>query len=285
MVGQGVRRLVQAGVWPTDAALRVLFSFAHFGDYDFTSHLAENTSGLIVDAFADSGAYTAWKAGSTIDLVAYAEWCIRWRDLFSAVTSLDAIGDAVASFKQTERLRVLLDGKCKALIPVFHSNDQGGFEWLRKYIDAGYDYIGISPTGPMYTNRALLRKWLAACFAMRPPHVRYHGFGVTSLTSLAEFPWYSVDSTTWTTGRQFAELRLFDERRGELVNIHTRELKELMGARALLKRYGVEPTDVRADKPNFHALDGASFASWVAIERWCSKRVGSDMRIYLGLLP
>jgi hypothetical protein len=279
--------------------LRILFSYHYYKDEDIAALLANEFKGIETDVFFDSGAFSAWTTGSKITVDEYAAWLKKWGHLCTCAASLDVISDAKASYAQTEELRSKLGKRLTFdLIPVFHSNDEGGFAWLRKYIDAGYTYIGISPTGTLYKDRKLYNAWLRECFKMRPPHVRYHGFGVTKLEFLKSYPWYSVDSTTWMTGFFFAELRLFDPKLGRLVQIKTRDMKSILANQKLLADYKLTAAHVRADRYDRPRMVAASVRSWQRIEEFLkssriylgsshgdNEAIADSARIYLGTLP
>lgn len=272
-----LHRVAEQGVRP----LRILFSYHYYKDEDLDRCMNEALKGIPCDVFADSGAFSAWTTGHPITVQEYADWLAKWGHYFTCAAALDVIGDAVGSFKQTEELRKLVDPKLN-ILPVFHSNDEGGFKWLQAYFDAGYDYIGISPTGAIYGNPKLMHAWLTKCFQMRPAHVKYHGFGVTGWKVLKAFPWYSVDSSSWTSGFRYATLGLFDDKRGEWVKIAMRSPKELLAAAGVFKAYGLRPSEVRADSYDRDKLCGACVISWQRAEAWLERWHQMPQRMYLG---
>lgn len=267
--------------------LRLILSYHFFAEEDF-DRAQEALSGFDLDLMADSGAYSAWSAGVTIDLDAYSKWLERWGDRFSAVAALDVIGDAEASFQQTLELRRRFPSL--PIMAAYHSNDVGGFDYLKRYIDAGFDYIGISPVGRLYANRPLLKAWVKGCFDLRPKEVRYHGFGVSSWSLLKAFPWYSVDTSTWTSVFRYkAGLYLFDEGRRRF-QIMTREPKVWLKHRTLLADYGLRAKDlhwamkeeasISGERRSF--VRGLSLEAWQRAERWLNIR-GNALRMYLGI--
>lgn len=266
---------------PPPRPLRILFSYHYYKDEDIDRCVNETLKGTNCDVFADSGAFSAWTTGSPITVKEYADWLARWGKNFTCAAALDVIGDAEASFKQTEELRKLVDPSLPVL-PVFHSNDEGGFKWLQKYIDAGYKYIGISPTGAIYGNHKLMQAWLTKCFQMMPEDVGYHGFGVTGWRTLKAFPWYSVDSSSWTSSFRYAQLSLFDVKRGDWGKMQMRSAKEILQNTKLLADYGLRPSDVRADGYARDKLCGALVLSWQRAEEWLEKWHSKNQRVYLG---
>lgn len=263
--------------------LRVLFSYHFFRGHDVAQIISEELRDLAPDVMADSGAYSAWTLGKTITVDEYVAWLQRWGDWFTCAAALDVIGDARASFTQTLELRDKLGSTAYPLIPVVHSNDEGGaLLWLDKYLKEGFDYIGISPTGAIYRDPGLMQRWLQLMFEARPEHVRYHGFGVTGWDAMTAFPWHSVDSTTWLAGFQYASLTLFDVERGKYVRINLRDGADILKHARVLQRYGLVPNDVRADRlrANRDKLVAVSISTWQHIEEFLGRN--ADTRVYLG---
>lgn len=283
--GEYERGAVQAtAAAPQVRPLRILFSYHYYRDEDMASRIQVVLKDVPTDVFADSGAYSAWTLGQTIEVPAYADWLARWGHLFTCAATLDVIGDPVGSFKQTEQLRKMVDPRLE-IVPVFHSNDPGGLAWLQRYIDAGYTYIGISPTGAIYGNPKLMKAWLTQCFRAKPPHVRYHGFGVTGWDTLKSFPWYSVDSSSWASGFRYATLSLFDPKRGNWRRFSMRKRAELLANLDILERYGLTAAETRADAYDRVAICAACVRSWQLAEEWLEEHHGTAQRLYLGTVP
>ena len=81
-------------------------------------------------------------------------------------------------------------------IPVIHFGTHE--KWLQKYLDAGYDYIGLggSIERKPYTPWAD-RMWDIICDTPnRLPICKVHGFAQTKVQIMTMYPWYSVDSVT-----------------------------------------------------------------------------------------
>lgn len=165
----------------------------------------------------DSGAFSAWTRGRTIDLNSYIDF-IRANEqyLWSYVnldmipgrfehprTQKDIIRSAQTSYANLQAM------KRAGLhpIPVFHQGED--FEWLTRLVADGEDYIGISPSDD--TPRSAQISWIDDCFTILTdregrPCVRTHGFGITAVASLARHPWYTVDSTTWAHTAGFGHI-------------------------------------------------------------------------------
>lgn len=169
--------------------------------------------------FIDSGAYSAYTKGATINVDAYIDWINTYGDAFTVVAQVDFIPgksnletDADIYLKAPglswenylymhERLRPELRDK---LIPVYHQGED--FKWLKNMLEwkdpetgRHMPYIGISPhTEVTSANRLAFCKQVFRIIKQSSnPTVKTHGFGMTALQLLRNIPFTSVDSTTW----------------------------------------------------------------------------------------
>lgn len=163
--------------------------------------------GYKIDLILDSGAYSAWTRGDSIDIKEYIKFAKACEEHVSAVVNLDTI-PGVAGRKRTpeeteaaarksyENLQVMKDAGVAAM-PVFHQGENQ--QHLLKLLEDGEPYIGISPSGDQIKFND---DWLRECFDLctntkGEPIVKTHGFGVSSTRALMRYPWYSADSATW----------------------------------------------------------------------------------------
>jgi hypothetical protein len=82
-------------------------------------------------------------------------------------------------------------------IPVIHHDDR--LRCLEQYLKDGEPYIGLSPI-KRSPHDAI--RFLDAAFSLindgsGRPTVKTHGFGVTTTLLCKEYPWTSIDSSTW----------------------------------------------------------------------------------------
>ncbi len=163
----------------------------------------------------DSGAFSVWKSGLSIDLNEYIRFCLKYKDDLQVIVALDVIPGSIkdkgeltkeAIQKACEEgwenyLKMLSAGLPKSkVIPVFHQLD--GWEWLQRYLDFGSPYIGLSTRKNGIGAMAHHRIWLDQCMkyvcdSEGNPKVKLHGFGIMKTSFLQRYPWYSCDSTTW----------------------------------------------------------------------------------------
>lgn len=147
-----------------------------------------------VRLFLDSGAFSAYTQGVTIDLPDYTNYIKRNADIVGQASVLDAIGDYRGTFENQRRMEAL----GTPALPCFHYGEP--MEVLDWYV-ANYDYITIGGMVPISTPQ--LKLWLDRLFLDHlthpdgTPKVKVHGFGLTSLPLMERYPWYSVDSSTW----------------------------------------------------------------------------------------
>lgn len=158
--------------------------------------------------FLDSGAYSAWSRGTTIDIDEYIAFIKANIERIEVYASLDVIpgkpGRAATTAERNEAAELswqnyhymLLEGLDP--LPVYHYGEDERF--LTRMLDAGCPYIGIGGLVGVPGPRRVL--WLDRVFdritdAQGKPIVKTHGFGMTSIPLIFRYPWYSVDSTTW----------------------------------------------------------------------------------------
>jgi hypothetical protein len=274
--------------------VRLLLSFFYYRDEDLTKLLTESFGDIPIDVFADSGAYSAFTQGKPVVEADYIAWVKKWQHHFTAVAGPDVIGNAQETKMATLRMRQQVTGI--PVLPTFHV----GEDWA--YLDfwaKEADYIAFGGMVPYTRRLPLLTAWLDKAFKRTPAGVKVHGFGMTTWPLLLRFPWYSVDSSSWTAGFRYAQLALFDEQRGRFIEIKMNERESLLKNAKLLERYGIRPTQARSDKYDRDLLVGVAVASWQRAEEWLNKTnlhlctwphgaggdtrdIGRGMGLYLG---
>lgn len=168
----------------------------------------------------DSGAFTVWSKGATVDLDSYIQFCLD-NPQVSYYVNLDVIP---GRFRQKKTIqspiactwaaeegwdnyqKMIEHGVPKnKLIPVFHRSDP--IYILKRYLNAGVKYIGISPANDDTTSQKIdwLKEIRPYLFDGNTPVVKTHGFAVTSYRLMTchdkkqgwEWEWHSVDSASW----------------------------------------------------------------------------------------
>jgi hypothetical protein len=156
--------------------------------------------------FLDSGAFTMFTKGVTVDLKEYADFMDKHQDIIHVSSSLDCIGRdrEQESYDNLKKLESYGAKVC----PVHHARDSDA--WLLRYLEEGYEYIflgGMVPESTEYLRFWLDRIWKK--YLMNKdgtPKVKVHGFGLTVIELMARYPWFSVDSTSWLMTSRFGSI-------------------------------------------------------------------------------
>lgn len=162
----------------------------------------------------DSGAFAVWNTGQSVDLDAYIKFALDNLHRHCAIVNLDIIpgvpGDPKSLTPQAieqaaqggyTNWRTMLEAGIpnEWLCPVYHQGDDP--KWLKRYIDEGVFYLGISPANDRTTDqriRWMVRDVLPTLLDSEgKPKVRTHGFAVTSFKLMNFTQWYTVDSASW----------------------------------------------------------------------------------------
>lgn len=171
-----------------------------------------------VSHFLDSGSFSLWtkaakyaKAKPGRGKWDYYDTKSHWRyvDKYAAFIKRYSYGidlyanvDVIPNPELTWRNQQYLE-KQHGLSPIPVVHYRTDFKWLRFYMDHGYDLIALGGlVGSTGTDSCI--SWLDEAFRIvcktpdSCPKVKIHGFGVTVFELLLRYPWYSVDSTSWT---------------------------------------------------------------------------------------
>lgn len=151
------------------------------------------------NVFIDSGGYSARKGGKEVDITQYRDFLTNNKDLIFTAANLDVM-DVDKALKNQK----YLEGQYPVL-PVYHYSEyvEGDRALLEKFCKE-YDYIALGGMAGVLTDKISMINYLRFCFkTIMRYKVKVHGFGITSSDILKEYPFYTVDSTTWLTGGQF----------------------------------------------------------------------------------
>jgi hypothetical protein len=247
--------------------LRILLSYWYFKDTDLDAMLSKYFSEPYPDIFADSGAYSAMTQGSAVNIREYSEWLKRYRHLFKVYANLDVIMDPRATLRNQE----WLEDQGLAPLPAFHVRED--WEWLESYVSR-YSYIALGVAG-MQNRRKEIMSWLTRCFKIAGKKAVFHGFGLTSWPVISNFPWYSVDSSSWGQGFRFGVVPIFDPYRGRFHKLHLGDRQAWARYASLVTSLGFDPHDFadrqRNDRAKICAISALSF---MRAESWLRGRFG-----------
>jgi hypothetical protein len=146
----------------------------------------------------DSGAYTAWSQGITIDIDEYIEYIRKNDKYITNYINLDVIDD-IDGRESYKNWQYMLSKGLKPL-PVFHAHADP--KYLELYVQQA-DYICIGAITNLEKSKQVAfldRIWTNYMTDTNGyPKLKVHGLGITTPYLLLRYPWYSVDSTTWLT--------------------------------------------------------------------------------------
>ena len=148
------------------------------------------------ELFIDSGAFSAWSKGITIDINEYIKFIKKYQKYLSYYANLDVIGNPEATWQNQKKMEV----SGLTPMPCFHFGED--IKYLTKYYLTGnYEYLALG--GMVGRNSKELVEWLDNLFSnylcdkQGMPILKIHGFGMTSFNLMMRYPWFSVDSTSW----------------------------------------------------------------------------------------
>lgn len=168
---------------------RVLYSYATCRSVP----VPETVAGYCLD----SGAFTAWKKNTTINIDKLIEWYERF-DTADFKLTLDVIGGSEQA--QKENLRIL-ERNGQDVVPVFHGPHLESWNWFDELCER-YPLVAIASVLPNNASPQVTW-WLQQIFnrvcdrKTGLPKVRLHGLRMP--IRMSEFPFDSVDGSTWIT--------------------------------------------------------------------------------------
>src|SRR5229473_997813 len=130
---------------------------------------------MYVDLFLDSGAYAAWRRNETLDIYRYIDYIKRNKEYIDYYVNMDVIPGTYgytpskqevdeSAKKSYENLQIM---KKEGLhpIPVFHQGED--FNWLKRLLSDGEDYVGVSPAEDMMGWRGISpHLWMDSVFTL-----------------------------------------------------------------------------------------------------------------------
>lgn len=246
---------------PTD----ILCSFHYFGDIDMGAMRSWGTR-----IIGDSGAFSAMSTGKPIEREVFHAWADRWRDDLLWVAALDVIGDAEASYQNW--LAARRDGL--ELVPTIHYGE--GTAQLDRFAEEGATLIGLGGMVPYSSEKDRLMRW---CLMMHRhardhhPQVRFHGWGISHPYLVDNLPWWSTDSSGFSSCFRFGTLRLWEPRRGRFVGVDLNGRDLARHARLLREVYGIDWRVVAESKSeNRRELGRVAIRSVQLYAAWLQKR-------------
>lgn len=214
--------------------------------------------------FADSGAHSARTLGIHIGVDDYAAWLHKWHGHFTIYANLDVIFGPEATYRNQKAL----EAHGLEPTPVFHTGEP--WSALERYLEEGYTYIALGKLlGNSWKN---LEPWLAKAFRIAGDQAVFHGFGLTAWPAIKRFPFYSVDSSSWTSPYRFGTLRLFD--RGRWVTVKMRDRDDVIAHRRILADYNAPIAALSRSGFNRNTVGRLSAMAYMRAGEWVAERHG-----------
>lgn len=152
--------------------------------------------------FVDSGAFSAERQNLEIDIYDYIHFIKSNIKNIDYYANLDIIKDAKATLENQE----IMESEGLRPLPVYHV--ECDISYLDYYM-SNYEYIcfGNMVGKPQNKLLNLLNKYFSIiCDNKGFPQIKVHGFGITSVALINKYPWYSVDSTSWTSFSRYGTI-------------------------------------------------------------------------------
>lgn len=103
-------------------------------------------------------------------------------------------------------------------VPVYHGD--ASLDYVRRYIDEGHKLIGVGTSLEGKRNKTTRQRYYASVIELCEKHgTKCHGFAITG-DMMFQFPWYSVDSTTWLKCAAYGKILEFLPERQRISTIH-----------------------------------------------------------------
>lgn len=145
----------------------------------------------------------------------YVNYLIENKDNFSIYVGLDVVFNPELSWKNQK----YFESKGLHPLPVYHAGED--ILWLKKYLD-NYEYFGLGGLGQR-TSKAIWYMGMGdhafdlICDGKGYPRSKIHGFAMTSPDLILEYPFYSVDSTSWMQFGKYGLMLVPKNRNGVFV--------------------------------------------------------------------
>jgi hypothetical protein len=169
----------------------------------------------------DSGAFTAWNSGKSVDIDLFKTWALSVKHPNLRIVNLDVIpGEVGRTSTKDERIAGMKKSLDNAdylraaglnVMEVFHQDEPWDFlDLLVKRLPDKESVLCISPRNDVSTkskiewHRQVLKRLVDTVRIKGLP--RMHGLAVTGKSLVIEFPYYSVDSSSFMTPAQYGRV-------------------------------------------------------------------------------
>lgn len=224
----------------------------------------------------DSGAFTAWKAGSSISLDDYCKFIENCPVQLWRYFTLDVIGDPEGTRRNYETMRA----RGFTPVPIFTRGEE--LSAIDEYYETS-DLIGIGGLVGTQGNKGFVNGIMKK-IAGRKAHL----LGFCSLPFLKAYRPFMCDSSSWSAGVRYVTITIYAGR-GKFVRMRKAEFRKKPpeAKLELIRRHGVDP---RLLGQAFHWVntgrgcgEGAtahrtiSFRAWAMFQRDIEEALGIHM--------
>lgn len=156
----------------------------------------------------DSGGYSARKHGVDISVEDYARYLNNYR--IKVAFNLDFVDNK----KSLQNQKYLEANTNTYILPVYHGSEWEDKKWdgLLEYYMEYYPYIALGGMAGRENNQENMLRFLNYVFSKTKDKVMVHGLGMTTESILKNYPFYTVDSTSWMAPALFANSRIHGEK-------------------------------------------------------------------------
>jgi hypothetical protein len=253
---------------PTTPRANFLISFWYYKAINLNDWLA--TMPYKPQVFADCGAFSAHTQGGSVSLDEYAQWIKDNKQHFTVYPNLDVIHDPATTIRNQKYLE-----KEHGLNPIPVHHFGGDWRVLEAYCEK-YPYIALGGMVGSKKARPDMRRWLAKAFTIAAKHdAQYHGFGQTSDHIVRDFPFYSIDSSSWLSGVRYGQIVLWDHESKRMVTANLGDPVSCYKYADLFRSHGHDPATF-ADRERYYydaAIEVAAVA-WVRYGAFIAERHG-----------
>lgn len=178
-----------------------LFSFHYFADK--MDYIKEIKKQFKLKLFIDSGAFSAFTQDAEINIDEYIEFIHALKpDLYVGL-------DSITSYKITLENQRIMEEAGLNPAPTFHVGEP--IKVLEQFVER-YPYIAL---GGMVGAGSKIQPFLKGCWKLilqKNPKLKVHGFGLTDQDIIKDYPFYSVDSSSYSGGVRFGQMYYWSEK-------------------------------------------------------------------------
>jgi hypothetical protein len=184
-----------------------------------------------LDFLLDSGAFTAWKAGSSIDLNDYIRFIKDLNFKPWGYFNLDVIGDGHASYSNYKKM---LD-KDMNPIPVFTRGED--VKMIEKYYETS-DVIAVGGLVGTRSNKGYVKSLMEIINGRK-----VHWLGFTNKDLVRHFKPYSIDSSSLSASARYGIFQMYNETDNTWLQLARKDFKNRPTKKIqdIVESYGVKP--------------------------------------------